>query len=209
MLETRDFLEMIFQDNEGYICAWFYNKAYDRKQDRFYKLPGGIDELVESAAKASSKGWDCYFAPAVFSKPRRLKENVSHSNVLWADFDSGNGLPEFELQPNLIVASSTGKYHCYWNLTSSVGAQDLESHNRGLAYAFDADKSGWDANQLLRVPGTLNYKYDPPQSVVLHDLVPTSYSLSEFVGFLTGSLLTRYQHQFPGRPLASLRVWIK
>lgn len=218
MDRTKKFLEAIFQEDKGFLCAWFHNLAYDKMKDRSYEIgPGlsGLDQLIESATKASAKGWDCYFAPAVFSKPRRLKENVLHSNVLWADFDSGNGLPEFETPPSLLVSSSSGKYHTYWAIDSPVLLADLESHNRGLTYAFKADKSGWDANQLLRIPGTLNYKYDPPQSVTLltNGEASVSYPLSSFVSFLTGSLLNRYQHnpRFPrltASSLGSLRVWI-
>ncbi len=213
-METREFFSLLFKGEQGYICAWFNHLKYEKKQDRTYDLsqPGAIDRLIESAAKASAKGWDCYFAPAVFSKPRRLKENVTHSNVLWADFDKlpDSGLPEFELHPTAVVQSSAGKFHVYWALASSVGTEKLEELNRGLAYAFKADKSGWDANQLLRIPDTFNYKYDTPQSVAIltNGVAPRAYKLEEFVGFLVGSLTATESIRHPGRPLASLRVWI-
>ncbi len=56
-----------------------------------------------------------------------------------------------------------------------------------MTYFMGADKGGWHASKLLRVPGTHNYKYDPPQrgkvwaytpkaggysAEALHDILP-------------------------------------
>jgi hypothetical protein len=43
----------------------------------------------------------------------------------------------------------------------------LEKLNRALTYALDADKGGWDLTQVLRLPGTRNYKYPEAPMVKL------------------------------------------
>lgn len=197
-MEVRDFLEMIFQESEGFLCA-AYGKDRDPQTNKYkhwrehaFKLgTDGVDRFLKANDAAASKGWDCFFAPAVFSASKRISANVLHSNVLWADFDSGTGLPEFSVAPSLVVQSSGGKHHVYWNLNQTVERKQLEELNRGLAYAFDADKSGWDGTQLLRAPNTINYKYDPPQPVVLKDYKLVSYPVEKFTSFLMGSLTDR------------------
>lgn len=59
----------------------------------------------------------------------------------------------------------------YWLLDEAVGPWPTEGANKHLIQAIGdgADKSGFDCTQLLRVPGTLNYKYDPPTPVVLRE----------------------------------------
>jgi hypothetical protein len=42
-----------------------------------------------------------------------------------------------------------------------------EELNQRLTYALGSDVSGWDLTQVLRVPGTLNYKYTPAPRVRL------------------------------------------
>jgi len=205
VLEVRDFLDQVFQEDEGYICAWFMHRGTGKTKEAQYDIrQNGIKKLIEACDSATTKGWDCYYVPSVFKQPRRTKEYHSHSNVLWADFDSGNGLPEFEISPSMVVSSSTGKYHTYWALDSPVALAELEHLNRGIAYAFGADKSGWDGVQLLRIPNTYNYKYEKPEPVLLASASGLSYDVSMFTGFLMGSL----QRRFPSKNLASLRVWI-
>jgi len=210
-MSIQDFLEQVFKDDQGKLCAAFgykrnkvTNKFEKWKEFSFDLTPEGRSAFVKACDTAASKGWDCFFAPAIFTAGKRTKENISHSNVLWADFDSGNGLPEFEVAPTVVVSSSFGKYHTYWNLDTPVERDQLESFNRQLAYAFDADKSGWDSVQLLRVPGTFNYKYDKRQDVVLLGIEPMVYDQSMFTGFLMGSL----QRKYPSKALNNLRVWI-
>jgi len=67
------------------------------------------------------------------------------------------------LTPSIAWASSADRYQALWILDGDYDVNDVESLNRDMAYATGADKSGWDITQVLRVPGSANYKYDPPQ----------------------------------------------
>jgi hypothetical protein len=78
------------------------------------------------------------------------------------------------------VQSSEGKYHAYWKLQNKGTMIQVEMANKAMARDHDCDMSGWDANQLLRVPGTLNYKYDPPQKVEIIKRSDKSYSVDDF-----------------------------
>lgn len=58
--------------------------------------------------------------------------------------------------PSIAIESSPGRYVGLWFTNKPT----TEALNRRLAYHIGADKSGWDLTQVLRIPGTTNYKYD-------------------------------------------------
>lgn len=121
---------------------------------------------------------NCYFSPVLFKRASPVKDAVLGSRVLWCDYD-GNapqtwpvgepGSTVFVPQPTMRVESSgPGREHVYWALDTFVtDVAWLDDKNRALAYATGADTSGWDANQVLRPPHTVNRKYDPPRPVVV------------------------------------------
>jgi len=102
---------------------------------------------------------DLYFAPNLFDGKRRIEQNVSPERVLYADLDpvDPNGLGA--LRPTIAWESSPGHFQGIWVLDRErTGATWAGKENHRLTVALEADHSGWDATQLLRVPGTLNFK---------------------------------------------------
>ncbi len=106
---------------------------------------------------------DVYFCPHGFSRPRRLKKFAEIPRLLWADLDEidPRDLPENQM-PTIAWESSPGRYAALWRLSDASMTEDL---NRDLTYTLDADKGGWDLTQVLRFPGTNNYKYDSTPKV--------------------------------------------
>jgi hypothetical protein len=59
--------------------------------------------------------------------------------------------------------SSPKRYQAFWRLDETLVVEDAMVLSKRIAYAYKnkgADVSGWDAEQLLRIPYTYNYKYD-------------------------------------------------
>lgn len=80
------------------------------------------------------------------------------------------GLPP----PTVVVLSGTGGFHPYDRLSELITLEEHQKLSRQLSSAanefglkFD-QKCTTDAVHLLRVPGTLNFKVNPPAQVVLH-----------------------------------------
>lgn len=110
-----------------------------------------------------------YACPHGFSEPRRIKQNSIDPCLLYADLDEADPR-QLPAKPTIAIESSPGRYVGYW-LTDKPCSEEL---NRRFAYFVGADPSGWDRTQVLRVPKTKNYKYDPPADVkVLWDDGPT------------------------------------
>ena len=89
--------------------------------------------------------------------------------MLWADCDGDDAvgaLWDFEPAPSIVIASGTGSNcHAYWPLTEPLGRDEVECANRRLAHALGADPASADCARILRVPGTLSWKHEPPPAV--------------------------------------------
>jgi hypothetical protein len=72
--------------------------------------------------------------------------------------------------PKPIIVSSGRGIHAYWALDRDVTREEWEPASerlRDLCYThnFYVDPAVFDAARILRVPGTLNFKDDPPKPV--------------------------------------------
>jgi len=97
---------------------------------------------------------DIYFCPHGFKRRSRTKAEAVLPNLLWADLDFADP-SDMKPKPTYAFESSPGRYVGLWALKGTMS----ESLNRRLTYAVEADHGGWDLTQVLRMPGTKNYKY--------------------------------------------------
>lgn len=127
---------------------------YERTSDEFHQQ--------EPTGK-----FDLYFSVLTFDGARR-KENALPNMWLWADLDEASPFEIDDLiKPTIAWETSKGRYQALWQLDSVIKAEELERANQLLTYRVGADKGGWSRTKVLRVPGSMNYKYDPPQQVKL------------------------------------------
>lgn len=122
-------------------------------RDEFGKVAGFIRE---------NNANDIYFCPHGFSRPVRRKEYAELPSLLWADLDKIDPR-EIELKPTIAIESSPGRHVGLW-ITDGAITEEL---NRRLTYTLEADLGGWDLTQVLRIPGTFNYKYQATPRVKL------------------------------------------
>ena len=120
------------------------------------------------------------------------KANLSGIYALWTDLDFKTApeaecrkrLAECPLPPSIIVATGGG-FHVYWMLIEPLDAVTecalAESYLRRLAGYFDGDPACAEVARVLRIPGTLNHKDDPPRPVVQERLdINCCYNASDF-----------------------------
>lgn len=168
--EIGDFLDQVWKDTEGYV----YLPVKAPEGFKKYMIPwpekraGAIRHILKFSAL---EGHEVFFSPALYKSPKPSQENVIGAWVAWADFD-GNApekwptniapMPTIEIQ-----SSGPGKKHVYWAFDEFQSAKAVQEINRRLAYALQADLSGWDANQFLRPPFSVNRKYSKPLPVTI------------------------------------------
>jgi hypothetical protein len=181
--------------------------ATKRWTDRFFDKTE-FSEALEYATR-NAKGKDVYMCPHGFARPQRSKPNAVDPNLLYADLDHIDPRT-LEIKPTIAIESSPGRFVAYW-FTDSPASEDL---NRRLTYMLGADKSGWDRTQVLRVPGTRNYKYETAPEVKLlwtngpkyevaklEKVVPVHKALDEStINSEASAIYKRYESKLP-RPI--------
>lgn len=115
---------------------------------------------------------DVFFGVAARRNRGNEKKDVLGTRALWVDADDLQK-PLYTLPPSIIVMSGHG-YHLYWLLTEPlIDVAQIEYLNQLLAKDVPtADQACWNANRLLRVPGTHNTKNGEVTSVSLVKFMP-------------------------------------
>lgn len=152
---------------------------------------------------SATLGEGVYFSPNG-CKGRRLKENISSVNAIFADFDfkpkavTGDNKPEFKQfmldlddlpTPTFIVESGNG-WHVYWCLEKPIAVNEtnrieltdtVEGIHRYLSSEYGSDSGAVDVLHLLRKPG-FEHRKMPDYPVMVEVVVnneDTKYTLDE------------------------------
>lgn len=169
-------ITQIWRDQPGnYFCISTKSKS-GKWTDKFFTRKG-LSKVRAYINDNLDK--DLYFCPHGFSEARRLKDYAVLPKLLWADLDEADP-SEISPMPTVAIQSSPGRFVGLWMVNKTIS----ESINRRLTYHVGADPGGWDITQVLRVPGTSNYKYDSaPRVKALWSDGPV-YEIEEIEGIL-------------------------
>lgn len=141
---------------------------------------------------------DIYFTPNLFQGARRHRQRMLPSRWLYADLDETDPLDlDDKFSPSVAWESSPGRFQGLWLLARPLSPLTHETVNKALTYHVNADRSGWDATQVLRVPGTQNHKYADEPTV---DLMWFTDDL------LQGVKLPRPPYEAPGEIAARMDI---
>jgi hypothetical protein len=175
--QASRFLDALWADGLGWACV--ATLAEDRWREHFWRWPAERDDLLAHALKAAERA-DVYVAPALRSRPRRIKDTAIPGAWAWADVDviGDDARDRLALLGAMTVASGSPRsWHVYLPLAEApeeVG--DLELWNRRLARYLEADAKH-DASAVLRLPGTFNRKAPAlPRPVTLERLAGAPWS---------------------------------
>jgi hypothetical protein len=163
----------IFADGRGLLQVWTGvrngNDLLEPKSSNF-NYPEAANTAAQWALSKSDEGREVYFCAHLLTGAERKKKNAGEVSSLWFEKD-GEGAPNGSLKPTALVQSSPGRYHGYLRLTDPIPPETAEDLNLRLAHKLDADLSGADRTQLLRVPGTVNHKYPRRPEVELVEVL--------------------------------------
>lgn len=173
--DTRKFL--------GYLArggSWCYTWFVKDKIKRTEWYPAGANPII-------GKGGNIYFGVHPtdrkgdkYQRAKKGERDIAATNCLYAEFDCkdfGNDMPatlayvqSLEPPPTIIVESGGG-YHAYWiytepcKLTNEGERAQAAAIQAGWVARVGGDVAAKDLERVLRVPGTENFKYDPPRPV--------------------------------------------
>lgn len=170
---VKRLLSAIWGNRSGFVFLPYKEQPSNWHETSGVPYTGTLPPITEPHGKA-----DQYFCPVVFSANKRQKEYALPTNVLWADLDPVNP-NTCRLKPSIAWESSPGRYHAIWFLSAEIPAEDAASLSKRIAYADGGDKGGWDLTQVLRIPGTKNFKYESAPLVKLLWAKSRAYSVEE------------------------------
>ena len=180
-----DFFEAILPQAQGHVPIITRDSLGNLRPTRWFAWPAEREEMAEYVR--TKQAGDVYTSPMLYSEPptktsrtHASKENVIAAAVVWADADEADpGV--FALEPSVQVETSPGKWHTYWQIFDSVDPLLMEqmAHAVTVAHKADGVDNGWALSKRLRVPGTLNTKYDDHFRVHFQNN-EVSYSVAEF-----------------------------
>lgn len=184
----RAFLQMAFGRMSGIAC--FAVMSIDKKdfKEAFFEWPRQMDEAIRWIDSRSFE-YNVYFCPQLLESRRREKDNVKACTSVWADLDTCTP-DKLLVEPSITIESSPGRYQALWCLDEPMDPLSAENISMRIAYyhaGHGADRSGWDLTQLLRVPGTFNFKYsdntfDAPE-VAITKTVFSKFRPSDFAPY--------------------------
>ena len=126
-------------------------------------------------AHQNSIGANIYVAanPLRSGSRKRTKECIGAVRHLYLDLDTDGEARLASLllshavpTPTAVLSTSLGKYQILWRVDGFTVEQQ-ESTLKLLAFGFGGDPACTDCNRVLRLPGFLNCKYDPPYPVTV------------------------------------------
>jgi len=164
------FFDYLFEEREGFLCIAHAPAKDGRKKEfkqKFFSWPDQREAMGQYVDEIAI-GNNIWFGVNLFRRPERKRDFAIPTRLVWADLDYCNP-GEVTPAPQCRIESSPKRFQSFWRLDEVVTAEVAQNYSKRIAYAYaeqGADKSGWDIEQLLRVPFTYNYKYDTGNSHV-------------------------------------------
>lgn len=174
------FFDYMYGDQEGYVYSPTKDPDSNAFHQEFFHWPTQKDLLIEYVI-AKSPLREVYYSPSLFNAPSGEKEAFKGSYFVWCEFDGNapdtlSGLPS----PSLKIQSSLSRnQHWYWKLDHfETDRAILEDVCQRLAYDAEADLACWNANRVLRPPGTTHH--ESSRTVTVLKLDPNPQPLAIF-----------------------------
>lgn len=170
----------------GQLLELRYRRSRGGMGQRFFDVCR--PDAAAAAAAVIGRRQDLYVGAALRARAEGTRDALAAGWALWADCDGDAAvaaLDAFRPAAAMVVRSGTGENrHGYWALTSPLCPDALEQANQRLADALGADRASAEPARVLRAPGSLNFKHDPPAAAVLERFTGERFEAGELLSAL-------------------------
>jgi len=173
-------------DQERFMCV-AYLRPGGKMIERYFRWPEQAPiaiKLIEALSQPGRSS-DVYYCVSLLTGQKRNRDFLDETHCVWADLD--NTSPnKLHIEPTFLIETSPSRYQAIWTLSEPIPYATAEDFARRVYHEHrkDGADATWDATRLLRVPGTINHKYEiPGQGHPIVDLViqrSVQYDLDEF-----------------------------
>lgn len=179
------YLNEMFGQRKGYVSIVFGHNprtskprfAEDDWQPKYYKWPSQREDLLEDVDNALNhpdvidENIEIFICPALRKTPERTRGSNAELYWVWADMDHKPDQDTIDRINHLggmtVLSGSDGHRHVYLPLEKPVTALLHKALCIALKEALGAKDSKIAENDLLRLPGSLNWKRTEPRRVFL------------------------------------------
>jgi len=171
--KAQEFLTRCFAPDET-IALLLRRENPVKVMQRVVKLETAIaPRYIRWLAHENITGANVYVAanPLRPGTRKRTKESIASVRHLYLDIDTDGDDRLSSIRdsdsvptPSAIVQTSHGKYQVLWRV-DGFDFELQETTLKELAIAFGGDPACTDCNRVVRVPGFVNCKYDPPHLI--------------------------------------------
>jgi len=172
-MALRAFMQHLFDKTNNVCIEMRLVDQYTKKaEQQFFHIDAWEEAMLFGCAV---EGFNVYLGMAPrFDDGSGRKSNCVRLNVLWCDVDNptdlmGGAWPENVPQPSQVWSSGgfvgdMPKMHFYWFLEDNIDRDQFETAEsimRALASILHGDRNCADISRAMRMPGSLNHKYQP------------------------------------------------
>jgi len=185
---ATDFLTRCFARDET-IALLLRRESDAAPRQRIVALENAIKpRYLAWLGRQNESGANIYIAanPLRTGSRQRTKESIASIRHLYIDIDVDGDSRLAALQtsdsvpmPTAILSTSPGKYQVLWRVEGFDFACQ-EQALKLLATTFGGDPACTDRNRVLRLPGFLNWKYDPAYRVSVQNPCDGTWSPGNF-----------------------------
>ena len=162
-LRPLEFLRLVWGEEEGWVDlpSRVYRSDGIKWVPCMLAWPSAERSVEERIKGCVADGEDVYFSVCLFADRARREDLALPNSWLWADLDAvrPQDCGSLGVWPTIAWATSSDRYQGLWGLTDRTwGGNTRNRFNRALSAYVGADMGGWDVTQVLRVPGSRNFK---------------------------------------------------
>lgn len=146
-----------------------------------------IDSILTILETCKNK--NLYFAACSRKESDGKKKGILRAFFNWLDMDGAplDKVMSYPLEPSVVWETSPGHYQVAYRFREPLNRSELrkiENILKRLAIYFEGDLRAIDSSRILRLPGSLNLKYEVPFRVRVIYLSDSTYELSDFDNLL-------------------------
>ncbi len=165
--QAMRFLEH-FKNDDGCALVAAYAESEEAKKKKLPPIQQRLKvnpKAMQTLENLNRRGYGIFAAVNRTDGETRKKADITGVNAVWVDLDSldrdnKSVVQNMPAKPDLVVATSKGKYHCYW-FVDDCSLEEFDRIMPQLAEQFGGDTNAIDRSRVLRVAGFIHRKARP------------------------------------------------
>jgi len=187
--EAKQFLSALSSHDDGTVFS--FQTLYDVKPEHDVErriaeekrltrvIHGRFEEVVDELIEMNRKGAGVFVCVNRTNGMGLRGKDVDRIRSFFVDDDTDHlRSDQLTLPPSIVVRSKRGN-HFYWLASNGTAKDHFGPAQKALAEKFATDKSVFNLNRVMRMPGFMHNKGDPYKVCLEHVDLKAAYELSD------------------------------